>query len=704
VVKTVENGTTWALTEKTQVDALTVESEAVLEAPDGYTLTMTVNGVETAIQEGTYKGDIVLTPAKKISKALYSEKGGNASDPEYRTGLFVNAGQVIEESSVTSALVGGTYDNTSASGMSITSDNELFEGIIINDSKYTVSDVTMDAKGPGFSDFLGLGAGIAVTGKSQVTIDRFTFNGSGPLRHGIFVGVDSPENLTVTVNDSFIKTDGSEGEVLSGSIMTNVPWVLGLETYGHVRAQMIEGFADVTYKNSTLLADGWGVLSTDGVGTPKNYGDMAVTLTAENCIVDITGTSGYGSYAIGACRNIFSNTVMGNTQHSTDKYGLTYALVVANEYAGGDFVNGTNVTARYGVMYHKTQTGLTTVDDSTFTTNGASFLIKHCYPIINVSNSTLTSDAGVIVQLMTSDDPGLMGSSFKETMDPASVAKDKSHDIYHVNKIDTKIFNTAMKDVVTDAQVNFSKMEIKGDFYNSVSGETDQDLQFGGQNLVLSFDEVDLTGVISSTTALHKNYSYYFAKETDPDGNPIVVDAGGRRIEGTWEEWKGMFAASGGEMPSGMSSPADAVSGGPGGEGMPGGMEGEMPEGGMMGGMPGGGSSKIFSPTTDADGNFVTVGDKKYDLYEGVIVEKNATYLGDMVNTITPAVNNGVIVTLKNGTVWTVTGTSYLTGLTLENAVIKAPEGDKIEMTVNGVKTPITAGSYEGDIIITIAD
>lgn len=108
---------------------------------------------------------------------------------------------------------------------------------------------------------------------------------------------------------------------------------------------------------------------------------------------------------------------MGNTEYSNGKYGLTYALIVANEYAGGDFINGTNVTSRDGVMHHKTQTGVTNVDGSIFTTNGAGFLIKHCYPIINVSNSNLKSDSGVIVQLMTSDDSGLTGSYFSEVLD-----------------------------------------------------------------------------------------------------------------------------------------------------------------------------------------------------------------------------------------------------------------------------------------------
>jgi len=343
----------------------------------------------------------------------------------------------------------------------------------------------------------------------------------------------------------------------------------------------------VTYKNSTLLSDGWGVLSTDSVGQPKNYGDTSVMLKVEDSVVDITGTSGYGSYSIGACRNIFSNTVMGGSKYSTNKYGLTYALIVANEYAGGDFINGTNVTARYGVMYHKTQTGITTVDSSTFNTQGANFLIKNCYPIINVSNSRLNSDAGVIVQLMTSDDPGLMGTFYSEVLDASAARKNKDFDVYHVNSINTKIFNTEVKDAVSDAQVNFTDMDIKGDFYNSVSDAKDQDLGLNGQNLILTFDKVNLTGVISATTSGHRNYSFYFSKEKDKDGNKIAVNKDGYQIEGTWEAQKSMMGGPGGGMPGAAGGQGD--SGAPQGAqgGMPGGGAGNAPQG-QQGGMPGG--------------------------------------------------------------------------------------------------------------------
>ncbi len=748
--KIVESGSTWTVTETTKVGSLTIKDGATLNASEGYLLTMTMDGIETPIQPGTYKGKtgkVILTPTKKIGKALYNGGMTKGESIDYRTGLFVDAGKVIEESSVLSALAGGTYDGKSASGIAITSVNSLFNGIIVNDTDYSISNVSMTATGAGGNDFTGYGAGIAITGASKVDIDNFNFMATGPLRHGIYVGGElAKDNLTVTVKNSFLKADGSIGDLPAGAGMSSVPWVLGIEPSGHVRTQMIAGYANVTYKNSTLLSDGWGILSTDDVSAPEKYGDFSISLNVEDSTVDITGTSGYGSYAIGACKNIFSNTVMGNTKNSKNKYGLTYALIVANEYASGEFINGTNVTAKYPVMYHKNQTGITRVDNATFNGYGANFLIKHCYPVINVSKSKLNSESGIIVQLMSSDDAGLGKAYYSELLDPASVPKDKKHDIYKVNKTDTKIFTTEMKDVIYDAQASFSDMEIKGNFYNSVSGVDDDDLHLLGQNLVLNFDKVNLTGVISSANAIHRNYSFYFAREKDKDGNKIAVNADGYQIDGKWEAKQSSF---GGGMPGGAGGapegeagrgmPEGAAPGGAGGApegaagrgmpegaapgGAPGGAPGAgssmvftpegaagrgMPEGaapggagGAPGGAPGAGSSMVFTPATDAKGDYVVVGEKKYKLYEGVITSKNATSLGDLVNTPAKAVNNGVIVTLTNGSVWTVTGTSYLSSLTIDNGTIAAPEGLAVEMKVNGAKTEIKSGkTYTGNVIL----
>lgn len=62
----------------------------------------------------------------------------------------------------------------------------------------------------------------------------------------------------------------------------------------------------------------------------------------------------------------------------------------------------------------------------------------------------------------------------------------------------------------------------------------------------------------------------------------------------------------------------------------------------------------------------------------------------------------GLALTLKNAA-WTVTESSFLTELTIDAAsTISGANGAAVTMTVNGVATPIAAGTYTGEIVISL--
>ena len=84
---------------------------------------------------------------------------------------------------------------------------------------------------------------------------------------------------------------------------------------------------------------------------------------------------------------------------------------------------------------------------------------------------------------------------------------------------------------------------------------------------------------------------------------------------------------------------------------------------------------------------------------EGVeyIDETPREELCNVIQTPAPAINNGVIVELKNGAVWTAVGVSYLTKLTIgEGCIVYG------RMTVNGVAVPAAAGTYTGVIEVRV--
>lgn len=76
----------------------------------------------------------------------------------------------------------------------------------------------------------------------------------------------------------------------------------------------------------------------------------------------------------------------------------------------------------------------------------------------------------------------------------------------------------------------------------------------------------------------------------------------------------------------------------------------------------------------------------------------------DIRQTPAPAVNNGVVVSLDGESVWTVTGTSYLTRLTLaEGAVVRGADGKAVTLTVDGKKTELKPGEYAGALVLSLA-
>ena len=584
----------------------------------------------------------------------------------------------------------------------IDSDNKHFNGVMINNSDYAVKDLTMTADGSGGNDFKGFGAGIAAYGASKVDVSGYVFDGKGAVRHGVFAGGTNPEdNLTVNVRNSFVRANGAV-YALEAEGMSSCPWMLGISPDGHARATMCDGYSSVNYTSDILLSDGWGVLSVDDTGDTREFGKYSIEMQVKDSVIDVTTDSSadpscYATYSIGGCRNRFYGCTVGNASESekfaalkaklprtavdynynTKKYGMTYAAVVANEHASAGWYDGCDVTARYGVMYHKTNNvryvpgagddtaetlpacGVTEVKDSSFHTEGAAFLIKACTPAIEVENSAFRSDKGVIVQLMTCDDPGMGTPAFSEVLDiSAPVEKDPNYDPYGFNRKNQKLFRKFdVKNMISDPQVRFKNCNaangtaLEGSFYNSVSVATNgEGMIWWGQNLILTFDGCDLKGACSSSSATHDRYSYYLVPAENEFGG-IPVNAEGYEIAGSWAK-----PSFGPPMPEdfnpgqGDAPPMGDMPGGPGGPPMD-----AMPP------MPA--PKFFFTPDYDENGQLVVIGEEKLQPALGCIVSKDATFLGGLTNHPSPAVNNGVWVKLENGSVWTPVGKSYLTRL-----------------------------------------
>jgi len=86
------------------------------------------------------------------------------------------------------------------------------------------------------------------------------------------------------------------------------------------------------------------------------------------------------------------------------------------------------------------------------------------------------------------------------------------------------------------------------------------------------------------------------------------------------------------------------------------------------------------------------------------ITAEDYRYLGEVTNTASSPVNNGVIVSLDATSTWVVTGNCYLTRLTLEpGAVVTAPPGYRLTLRLGGKDMLVRAGTYTGRIELRLA-
>lgn len=600
------------LNESTAVDRLVIGPEGELEAPQGKLLTLIVNGVEQDPAPGEYTGDIQLLISDYIPAPIEGMHARPGDPPEpYRTALLLGKDGVVSNA----AFQEGTIQGNTVTGGAIRSKGECFNSMMVTGGSYEVRDLTIENTGHSVDDGKGLGAGILAGGDSETVFENLTVSNQGIRNDAIVTG----GTASLVVKNSTIECVGGTPQQIQAvhkirpgkACMT---YVSG--GWGTTRAVNIQNDSCARFENCVIKSDSWGVLSTDGISSPKEFHEAKTRIYAKDCDVEITGHHGYGSYSIGDCTNIFDHTRMSAPD---------VAYKVANELAGGQFINGSEITGgRFGVMWQSNQGGKLVVKDSTIRSGRSTFIARSCFPNIYCENAVLEAGNRVILQMFDSDDPGF-GKDEVE-VDTEVPVKDPAHDVTKAQYHPVSIWGFRQEQWCTDLQAEFKDMTIRGDFYNGITN----------------------------------------AKK------PMM-----------------MPAAPGGDK-------KDKPAGGPGG---PGGPMGDKPAG-----MP---------PMESKNYPINLVLTLDHVELEGVISASRAQHavktisgsnrkeIYQVYDTPCPVVNNGVIVTLKNGSCWTLVGHNYISALHLdETSSIVTPDGCDVELIVNGVEVPCVPGDYEGDIFL----
>ena len=512
-------GQTWVVPATTRLRALTVEPGGIIAAPDGYSVTLTVNGVETGgaltrtggtdtrIAAGTYRGDVVLTVARANPVAWQG-----LTFP-FRQALYVDGTGVVGAKSVPAAVSGGQVGTDGARDLRIRSTGEAFNGVYVNGGSYTLRRPDITLTGNGRSDFVGYGAALVGTGSgARLVVDGAHIDNRGAVR----TAVVADGGANVVVKNSQISTSNGVlpadyQATVDTAYMESVPWMLSLS--GDARATNLLGTdTKASYINSCVSSEGWGVLSTDSGQDGQ--------LTAIDSRVAITGRDGYGSYAIGNATERFLGTRFDVATYANINRGGTVYFGDSTRSAVAQLNSdlGLGLSApelaalperptvvnsrRFGVMWHGA--GATDISGGTvFNTREATFLDKGQQVAIAVDGSRgarLNPADGVLMQVMENDDPGpqMVNGVLLNT----GVYTEPTGDPTKLGTFDVTAAHS------TDAVATFSHIALRGDFYNAIRGGVTGGGGPGGGglaglNMVLTFDHASITGVISATAAHH---------------------------------------------------------------------------------------------------------------------------------------------------------------------------------------------------------
>jgi hypothetical protein len=222
--------------------------------------------------------------------AMTAVLGGVAGVSKAVPAIYLIDGKYEADKSKTGALSDGKVNDNFASGVKIKGDADT-GGVYVKGlgTKYILADAKIDLSGDG----AGLGGACSGAGADDfatLTIRNCTITTSGQSR-----------NATSVQNHSVLKVYNST--LTSNGIpftpeYTSTAVKVQLEVDGNSRTHVTLSNSYSYFYYSTIIAEGWAALSTDGA---MGF----VYLEANDCTVK-TIKSGYGTYADGACHNFIN--------------------------------------------------------------------------------------------------------------------------------------------------------------------------------------------------------------------------------------------------------------------------------------------------------------------------------------------------------------------------------------------------------------
>jgi hypothetical protein len=666
----IASNTTSIVNVTTQLSKLTIEDNANLTAPDGYSLTMTVDGIETGqvlkiwegvdykFAPGSYQGDIVLTVTKNniipsltmgglmpssdaaagaaggsgmpsgagggmpgaAGGAAPAAGGGGGESPAlypFRQALYLDKDGIDYSKSVAAAVKGEKPTGFNINNIEIKSKGTFykdatslggtgFNGIYAAGGEYNIKNVKIDFFGDSRSDFVAHGTAVVSSGKGT----RLVLDNVTINTQGVArSGVIAKDQSNMIVKNSSI-------QVKNGVLPPD--YVMTMDIAQMRSTLWISGMTGTT-RATSILGKGTQAtyinssISFEGWGGLSTDIGNAPKLTVINSKINNTGNSGYGQY-----NNSSAITrILGSEINAADVGMGSDSGSISLSDSTQEAVEALNKELGLGLTAEEIKSNPV---KSTIINSGFQGIMWHgtgCAltitggTIIN-SKETLFLDKGAYTDIQVD---GSQGARFNPG-------------------------NGVIMQVMDDDEPPYDmKTQRWPEYYEEPTGPVAKD----------------------------DSHDIYTAKATDALAKFSNI------------ELKGDFynSARGGLKASLMGGTSSA-------------------------------SKNLGLTFNNARITGVISASDALHYYNGKYYPKigknDAKAFSRVMNTPSTAVNNGVIVTLTKGSKWTVTGTSYLSRLVIENgSSVTSPSGHRLTMTDDGNPvTKITAGTYTGNIVLTI--
>jgi hypothetical protein len=338
-----------------------------------------------------------------------------------RSVIYIQDGRDVSQADASRAMSGGQVGSASASGVRILSTQDNLNGIYVTGmkSRYTLGDARIEFSGNGSDDMSGIAAAALVGGGGTLTLKHVNITTNGVISST----ASATDHSTLKVYDSvLIAHGGTLPQVYVRKIgpgMMEPPAPLGLS--GTARASVTTDHSQSYFYHSTIIADGWGALSTDMT-------NGHVYLEANDCDIR-TLNSGYGTYA-----DVGAKVVINRSSINV----ASYLGIIAGD--GALLLNHVTGKSRgFGVLVHDvhgktSEIGSIEVDGGRLVSGKALILVKSANAEITLDGAALASGSGVLIQSVLNEDAnatrvdGRPVTGIHATLKHLSVAGDIRHE------------------------------------------------------------------------------------------------------------------------------------------------------------------------------------------------------------------------------------------------------------------------------------